>query len=127
MHAGYEDILARINEAPKWWDSNGVPRFDDFHPSLCPDIYTDHTGLFLIQCEGCHKRFLVEMHASVFDDALRHPPSKWHYGDPPRHDGCAGETMNCREIGILEFWSRTPVDREWERIEKFEGLVDGVE
>ena len=127
MHAQYDDILSRIKEAPKWWDMNGVPRFDDFHPTLCPDIYTDYVGLFLIQCEGCHQRFRVEMHSSVFNDKMWKPPAKWHYGDAPRHGGCAGETMNCDEIAVLEFWHRETPGREWGRIEKLEGLVDGIE
>jgi len=34
MKAYFEDIMKRIKEKPKWFDSNGVPRYDDFKPEM---------------------------------------------------------------------------------------------
>ena len=39
MKANYADILIRIKEEPKWYDENGTPRYEKFHPSFSPDIY----------------------------------------------------------------------------------------
>jgi hypothetical protein len=48
---------------------------------------------------------------------------KWfplHYGDPPNH-GCVGDTMNCEDISIKEFWEKPRNSkREWTRRRKYE-------
>lgn len=123
MHENYEDILDRINEPPSWYDQNGTPRYGDFHPNKCPNIYSRHVGLFLIACQDCNQQFKVEMHADIWGKDLDHPPAKWHYGDPPIH-GCVGDTMNCEDLAVLEFWTNKPFDKEWVRRPEFEGLVD---
>jgi hypothetical protein len=36
MLPSYDDIKSRIDDDPKWYDENGVPRYDDFHSKGCP-------------------------------------------------------------------------------------------
>lgn len=112
MKANYRDILSRIKEEPKWYDENGTPRYEKFHPDLSPDIYADEVILLEIACQNCGKRFFVEMNYSVIDKVMSpfaFPLSKdtWrlHYGDPPIH-GCVGDTMNCDDIKVIEFWQK---------------------
>jgi hypothetical protein len=124
MHENYNDIKDRIEELPYWYDEYGTPRYGAFDPDLCPDIYSSHVGLFLIACQHCGKTFKVEMHADIWDRNLRHPPKKWHYGDPPVHN-CTGDTMNCDDLEVLEFWNKdNRKDPRWERVPEFEGKID---
>ena len=125
MNNRYDDITSRIGDPPLWWDSNGVPRFDPFKPRMCPNIYTHEVGLFLIACQYCGERFEVEMHTDIFAHRSKVPPSKWHYGDPPNH-GCVGDTMNCEDIAVLEFWTRDGLE-EWKRRPEMEGIIDAHE
>jgi hypothetical protein len=125
MHADYMDIRSRISEPPRWFDSHGVPRYDDFTPELCPNIYADEVILMEIACQACHENFLVELHSDLmsriypppaggllcrpkFSESIK-PGDIPHYGDPPRHSfehSCAGDTMNCWDLRIVEFWER---------------------
>lgn len=125
MHAKYDDILSRIPEAPQWYDEHGTPRYGTFTPANCPSIYAHHVGLFRIACQSCGRTFDVEMHGDVFDKRLARPPSKWHYGDPPIH-GCVGDTMNCEDLAVLEFWTREVVE-PWVRRLELEGPIDEQE
>jgi hypothetical protein len=123
MRAAYRDILSLTEKEPLWWDYNGTPRFEPFHPDLCPNIYADEVALLLIECAGCQKTFQVEVHSvehrllrlsSVMlglDGALLPP----YYGDPPRHDGCGGATMQSDTVGVLEFWYKSDDTRDWKR------------
>jgi len=122
MHIIYHDIISRISEGPTWYDNNGVPRYGKFNPEQCPDIYTQAVGLFLITCQYCRKEFKVEMHSDFCGFRATNPPSKWHYGDPPIH-GCVGDTMNCIDIEILEFWIKRDFSEEWKRYKWFEGEI----
>lgn len=126
MHESYDDILERISEPPTWFDENGTPRYGEFHPDRCPNIYSHHVGLFLIGCQDCDAKFHVQMSANIWSRELSHPPMKWHYGDPPRHD-CpgAGESMNCEDYAVLQFWTKENFG-EWERRPEFEGVIDDV-
>jgi len=138
MLAKYEDITSRIIEKPTWYDENGVPRYGMFKPDSTPDIYADEIVLLRIACQDCDKLFLVEMswgyhqkvldrHAESFSTRMRQWIKKgedrkdtWsplHYGDPPNHD-CVGDTMNCIDIEVIEFWKRK--DFDWKRVKKFE-------
>ena|SRR3990167_6240916 len=124
MKARYSDILSRVQEDPKWYDGYGVPRFDDFHPELCPDIYSHHVALVLIACQSCSQEFEVEMHASWFDSLNFHI---LHYGDPPIHD-CVGDTMNCEDLAVLQAWLKPQASAdepyEWQRHPEFEGPIE---
>jgi len=123
MHIAYEDIVSRINEEPTWYDNNGVPRYGKYSPDRCPNIYAQVTGLFLIKCQYCNKEFQVEMHSDIFGFRSTNPPTKWHYGDPPLH-GCTGDTMNCIDIEVLEFWQRKDFGKEWKRLKSFEKKME---
>ena len=127
MLASYDDIRQKIKEDPQWYDENGVPRYSKFSPELCPDIYADEVVLLEIACQDCERRFLVEMHwgqhLKIFDrhhESLSNQLRRWlkqkkrgwtpiHYGDPPHHN-CVGDTMNCYDLKIIEFWRRGKFD-----------------
>lgn len=137
MKAYYQDIKSRIQENPKWYDTNGVPRYDTFKPELSPNIYAEEVVLLEISCQDCRSRFLVEMNWSIMEIVLnRHSESlstimgQWlknenkkdcfvpiHYGDPPGH-GCVGDTMNCYDLRIVEFWKKD--NFTWKRIPEYE-------
>ncbi len=121
MKANYQDIVSRIKEDPAWYDQNGTPRYGAFHPDLCPSIYANSVGLFLIACQDCKDTFRVEMHCLYWGTRTELPPSKWHYGDPPIHD-CVGDTMNCDDLQVLEFWAKDQFD--WVRRSELEGVID---
>jgi len=125
MHENYEDILSRIDEPPKWYDQNGTPRYGDFVPHSCPNIYSSQVGLFKIACQYCHQHFTIEMHSGLFDSRQYCPPSKWHYGDPPTHD-CVGDTMNCDDLAVIEFWVKN-TELIWRRAKEFEVRIDDDE
>ena len=122
MHLEYVDILALTDDDPVWWDSNGVPRFAEFTPYLCPNIYADWVVLLLIGCQYCGERFFVEMHGMEYHNSLGNPRDL-HYGDPPRHD-CVGDTMNCDDIEVREVWIRSDAMIGWKRHDEMEGMID---
>jgi len=119
MKEGYSDILSRIEADPKWYDQNGTPRYDDFHPRYCPDIYSSQVVLLRIGCQVCGREFDVEMHAGIFS-RIEHP-HKLHYGDPPIHD-CVGDTMNCEDLEVLEVWKKQDTF-DWTRLHALEGTI----
>jgi hypothetical protein len=125
MHTDYKDIIDRITEPPTWYDENGVPRYGEFTPDNCPNIYSSRVGLFKIACQHCGKTFCVEMHANMVIDSFRrnNPPSMWHYGDPPFH-GCVGDSMNCIDVAVVQFWEWTAGSFDWIRAEQYEGEID---
>lgn len=43
------------------------------------------------------------------------------FRDPPRHGGCAGDTMSSDTIEIVEAWQRTKDG--WERVRSYEVWV----
>jgi len=127
VHQNYTDITSRIAEPPTWYDQNGTPRYCKFSPDKCPNIYSRTVVLMRIACQNCGKEFDVEMHAGMWDHRRDHPPSKWHYGDPPVHD-CVGDTMNCEDLEVLEVWHKNSDSIDWKRITDFEHKVeDSVE
>jgi hypothetical protein len=119
MHTSYSDIKSRIAEEPQWYDSNGVPRYDEFEVGACPDIYTDQVVLMRIACQACKREFKVEMHGDWWRP-LDHPRNL-HYGDPPAHD-CVGDSMNCVDLEVLQAWRMA--DLRWERVHGTEGAID---
>lgn len=139
MLAKFEDIRDRIKEEPSWYDSNGTPRYGRFHPNMSPNIYASEVALVKIRCSNCLQEFLVEFNWSknnlVFNEESK-PLSEWikskriHYGDPPRHNvredgsGCVGETMNCDDIEVVEFWKQEGRMLEWVRKKEFEINVE---
>ncbi len=128
MHDNYQDIRTRIEELPTWYDENGCPRYGTFTPELCPNIYTNVVALLRIECQDCNESFDVQMSGEIWGRNMEHPPKKWHYGDPPRHNCLgAGESMNCEDMEVLEVWVRNWPPHEWERRPEFEGMIDADE
>lgn len=118
MKATFEDITSRVQESPSWHDMNGTPRYGKFIPKNCPDIYAEEIALIEIGCQSCQKMFQVEMHWSHMNSGigglpiprLSENPAFVHYGDPPNH-GCVGDTMNCLDYKILEFYKPLPIEQ----------------
>jgi len=108
MNNNYKDILDRIKEPPKWWDKNGTPRYGEFHPDLCPDLYASEIALLRIACQGCGYLFDVEVHKSYADKGkLSDAPQDIFYGDPPNVGCCAaGPTMSSISLHVIQFWQR---------------------
>lgn len=152
MKASYIDIRKKIKEEPRWFDENGVPRYDKFSPDLSPNIYAEEVVLVEIACQNCEKRFFVEMNWSKYSSILRGSKGKslkeiekesfkervksWlkdkkcfplHYGDPPHHNlgenRCVGETENCYDLRIVEFWRRK---FEWRRLRRYEVELERI-
>lgn len=135
MKSNYEDILSLTNKKPLWYDQNGCPRFVEFHPSLSPNIYASNVVLLEIACQACDHTFYVEMNCSTFDGDnfaercwrflkdKKYPMwSPLHYGDPPIH-GCVGDTENCNDLQILQFWKKDynrGLDDKWVRDTQYE-------
>ena len=88
--------------------------------------------------EGSSRRMLLPYFRQMNKEEMA---NLLHYGDPPRHDreklfrmienirgvsadkqgqGCVGETMNCEDVKILEFWHKSIETYEWERIGELE-------
>jgi hypothetical protein len=144
MLNSYQDIRKRIPDPPLWFDENGTPRYDEFHPSQLPNIYAKEAVLYEIGCQSCDKRFLVatcehRLAMAKFMDlyglattetwissSLRNDGGSLHYGDPPAHD-CVGDTMNCLDFKVVQFWRRDPRTLSdwvnWVRVPELEGVL----
>ena len=147
MKAKYSDILALTDKPPVWYDSNGTPRFRQFHPDDLPSIYAKVGVLLEISCQACNRRFLAGLY---LDELIATPgldsgsrtlknlhewksnpkvlPFPLHYGDPPRHgsfghDTCcvAGDTMSSIGIRVVEYWEKH--NFEWHRFTHLEGDI----
>ncbi|TAK19129.1 MAG: hypothetical protein EPO35_00545 [Acidobacteria bacterium] len=113
MLRDYSDITDQLGE-PEWWDDNGTPRYCAFRPYVAT-IYDKYVALVEIECHGCDRAFRVSVGqpaGRLFDEwrptelPTTESTNRFHYGDPPRHSNCVGETMNCWTLRILEFWER---------------------
>jgi len=135
----YEDILKLTKREPIWFDENAVPRYCEFSPKVIADIYADECSLVLIQCQSCHTEFKVAFSDEKFSirkmitesfvgrklstlaESIR--GHQIHYGDPPNMRCCpAGNTMNCDDIKVLEYWRRSKFG--WKRIRKLEIVLN---
>lgn len=137
MYPTYSDIRDKLG-TPTFHDSNGVPRYEDFHPDML-GIYDHWAVLYHIQCQSCEQNFpcavgmywgdvyckskpevrqaMLTMDRSDPMQALKLMP-RW--GDAPWHeldDGlmCSGVTMCTSVHEVLEVWHRA--DGDWQRIE----------
>jgi hypothetical protein len=128
MKFSYDDIRNRIAEEPKWWDEDGVPRYNDFNPRDT-GRYGLATVLFLIKCQRCARQFTVAQTYSQLDRAKHMATLReqieghtLHYGDPPNVYCCpAGPSMNSVPMKTLEYWERD--DRhQWTRVAELEGV-----
>lgn len=130
MIRDYADIVKRLG-VPLWYDEHGVPRYDPFSPDML-DIYAEQAVLQEIACQECGQRFQVALCFNRMDviqtlgGQLPVPspdaPGHYHWGDPPQHgkgaqdrDCGAGDTMNCWDLRIIEFWQRSLGDK-WTRM-----------
>jgi len=132
MLSDYDDIKKRIKDPVIWYDTNGVPRYDKYHPSMNPNIYASESILYKIKCQACKEEFIVQddwhewvgnkrdiSFSQLFEEQINNTGSiDFHYGDPPIHC-CVGDTMNCEDIELLEFWYRDNI-RDWKRNPKYE-------
>lgn len=115
----YVDILDRAGP-PDWYDGHGCPRYGKFEPGML-SVYARVSIFYEIECQACRTKFRVAqswgdtemwgiMHPSGPFKKRRKPTAEsLHYGDPPHHimrDGrrCAGETMNCVDRRVIEWW-----------------------
>jgi hypothetical protein len=133
MHHHYADIVNRIDEEPKWWDANGVPRYCKPSPDATADIYATEVAFVEIACQDCECVFLVSFTWSapdkVFRDVARlsERVETLHYGDPPNMGCCpAGPTMNSVPLRVVEFWRQRDIEdragtrERWERVDDLE-------
>ena len=119
MHQFYRDILSRIPESPKWFDDNGVPRYEDFSPDLIADIYAVAAILLEIECQGCGTNFMAAI------SWRSSGPFELEYGDPPNIECCrTGPTMNSVPLRVCEYWVRDSSSRTWERRPERETAID---
>lgn len=123
MNRYYEDILSRIAEPPTWFDERAVPRFGEFSPRACADIYAKEVALVLIECQNCGHEFKVCVSWAYLDDpsplSERAAAGQVWYGDPPNIQCCpGGPTMTSVSRRILEFWQSESWD--WKRVPSLE-------
>ena len=132
MLQSYDDITLKLG-TPLWWDEVGCPRYEQFEPQMCNNIYADEAVLLLIACQNCRHEMQVAMSLSMFE-RIQHGVKEMlpelherimrgglHYGDPPCSECASGPTMNCDDLKILEYWYRNQGTRhEWTRNSKFE-------
>lgn len=67
MQVDYDDITSRIKEAPSWYTTNGVPRYGKFNPGEANSIYAAFSILYKIECQSCHRPFLIGVDYDQYD------------------------------------------------------------
>ena len=135
MYQPYLDLRAEREDEPKWFDEYGVPRWCDFEPDAVNDIYANEVALIEIACQSCGRTYLMALSWNYGDnqvsltDRLTERPDIVHCGDAPcwpENRQCAGSTMNCEDLRVVEFWRRR--SSGWERVPELEiVLPDGEE
>lgn len=126
MNCCYDDILREMKfmgKEPIWFDENAVPRFCDFHPEQCSNIYAKEACLLEIECQACERKFLVCL-SSFLNTSIGHfiETRMLEYGDPPNVDCCAaGPTMTSNAKRVHEFWRKNKdTNYEWKRFHELE-------
>jgi len=107
VHRSYDDIISRIPEAPIWWQENGVPRYNPFHPHWSTGVYTSEAVLAEVACQACETTFLVCIETTAKDGRLAEAirAETLEYGDPPNVLCCGrGHAMSTGMIRIVEYW-----------------------
>jgi hypothetical protein len=128
----YRDIISRIDDDPSWFDEAGVPRYCEFEPRACANIYAREVALVEIACQACGKRFKVSFSRNAVTRILDGSylaelieRKELHYGDPPNVGCCpAGPTMNSIPLRVLEYHHATNAGR-WKRDQEYEVELDG--
>ena len=129
MLRSYAEITDKMGP-PLWWDGNGVPRYTPFSPEAT-GVYDCAVALVEIACQNCAKPFLVafeyDRHGLTRRGKLkpyeRPDPQRLHWGDPPNHS-CVGDTMNCEDLRVIEFWEQDDSAMEWRRIPEMEVQIE---
>ncbi len=142
--ADYSDVI-ELAGPPAWWDHNGAPRYGEFAPRRVT-VYAAECVLLRIACQACEAPYDVAIVAPTQDETEMLKPQfgGWHedmseeeaanltrldretlhYGDPPveyhRDEDCAGWSMNCDDLEVLQWWRRDG-QHEWRRIAEREG------
>lgn len=125
MKICYDDILSRLG-SPIWWDDNGTPRYDSFHPRYMMP-YADEAALFKVACQRCDMVYTVATYYYRLDYAdggksLSERLKKYGelgYGDPPDplEQCCAsGYCTTTVFKEVLELWSRDN-NRKWVKVD----------
>lgn len=65
MRRSYSDITSRLG-TPLWYDYNGAPRYEEFHPDLC-GVYDSYVAYLEVACQSCGKKFLVTSEVDTID------------------------------------------------------------
>jgi hypothetical protein len=121
MKQKYSDIMSRISAQPLWWDSNGVPRYDEFSYHMRFDTYADEVVLLRIACQACAKEFDAEVSWSRLSKrpSMSSETKNIWYGDPPNVGCCSvGPTMSSISLHVIQFWKRST--EGWRRCPEFE-------
>jgi len=134
MRLCYEDILTRIEEKPRWWDSKGVPRYCEFHPDVCPNLYADEIVLLRVACQNCKTEFDVQYEWDQFSTMLDRPSESLvtiAYGNPPHNKCCmVGPSMQSISLFTIQFWKRNK-RQAWVRQPDLENILidtmDGIQ
>ena len=135
MYPVYKDIREKLG-IPIWHDSNGVPRYAEFHPRLL-GVYDEYAALFLVECQSCRQVFpcavgvakctLRDREIKRLDNVYDFIQKHVFWGDAPYHDypqQCAGTTMSTSIVKLISVWERH--SGEWEKIEITQDMTDLV-
>jgi len=135
MYPVYRDIREKLG-TPMWHDSNGVPRYAEFHPKYL-GVYDYYAAHFLVQCQSCLQTFPCATGSQnyrfhnnevvMIDDIFAFLEQYVSWGDAPWHDDdsqCAGTTMSSSVVKLLSVWERKNSD--WEPLEITQKMTDLV-
>lgn len=132
MKQAYLDIIDKLG-TPLWWDEVGCPRYNEFYPDLCNNIYAKEATLVLIECQACRFKFNVCFSCDNHPIFLRgqfvknsslaeHIRNKTiDYCDPPNYCCQSGATMTSNSIAVIQYWKRE--NFEWIRDKTLEILL----
>jgi hypothetical protein len=118
MKASYRDILDRIPEKPRWFDEHAVPRFCEFSPDKCADIYCSEVVLAEIECQNCGEIYRVAFSDGIYRMNFSDEEANekfgglrdeiigrtLRYGDPPNACCGAGAFESSIPRRVLEYW-----------------------
>lgn len=135
MNTCYDDIIEKLG-TPVWFDENAVPRYCEFDPWKCANIYAFEVVLLAIECQGCAHEFAVCMSLARYEQIMGTKgraladmilDGSIHYGDPPNIGCCAaGPSMNSVPLRVLEYHSTKERSSEFKRNSDLEIKIDAV-
>jgi hypothetical protein len=125
MREEYRDIRSRIAEEPKWFDENGVPRYDEFHPDMLANVYADECVLTEEACQSCGRKYLLASSCTcrwVVEGSLRDRilHGLFSCGDIPCFSCLSGATMLSLSLRVMQYW-RCSTLGVWERRDGLDG------